>query len=463
MRLKRNSILITLTILCLQVQGFALYTFDIKGKEVSALFANYYASGKIKELYLNRPVKLKVRGELVGFFGKPMLYNLSNDMDLRNNRALLNPKIKARREGLSYGRLSLYPNGNVKAGYLQRIVELSVGGRRPAFTPMYYPDKRDIYFYEDGSIESGFLDKDELIDAGKDTILVRAAVSEEKRGMDVYFHDNEMLKAAYLVSNSSIGLPQGKCLARPEMISEYGDIKFYSNGNVKSLYLAQPLKIAANADFLTLKPYTGKYGDVFFYENGIVRKAALNNDAELNAAGNNIKLKAGRWIEFYDTAAIKSGFLLERSRLKVRRYEMLFEGGTEIQFYEDGEIRWGRLAASFHYGIETSAGHSYERSIIEGEWIYHHRTKSGSKFYGIDSEMKLKRDTPFSLAGYDFVLPVGTRVGKSGRDYIFDVITPSNDINVGKGKLILKGGKSVKLGFIEDKLLKEEPASNSAQ
>lgn len=126
-----------------------------------------------------------------------------------------------------------------------------------------------------------------------------------------------------------------------------GYFKLYLNGALQSGYVR---------DAVWDHGMLFRSGYISFYENGSVWSGKMHAKVLQFSIGRQ-KIQLKEKVSFYKTGEVFSGVLSGEQLLTVGRNKILFQNGTDIDFYQDGAIAMGVLAANVAIDGKTySAG-----------------------------------------------------------------------------------------------------------
>ena len=224
-----------------------------------------------------------------------------------------------------------------------------------------YKSGAAVEFYPDGKLQYGILAKEANLGPG----LFPA-------GTEAAYDENGRLSAARLPVNEKVDI-QGKTFIGPKKATLKTDcfyvIRFHNNGNV----LGGPFtKNITNKDNVKIYSY-------------------LSDNASFSGTSCNITDKVfispPFYAIFYEDGTIKRGYVAEDTVVGVKGVKLFFKKHDEIEYYENGINKQGKLAAKTEiYGISFEPG-TFVEFDLAGKVI---RIISDKNIYDVDQNGKLK-------------------------------------------------------------------------
>lgn len=218
-----------------------------------------------------------------------------------------------------------HESGNIK--YTTAISEpavFEVQGKEVLFNAAY-----DVYmpmgFHDNGRLMRGSL--------AETTGFMLQGSPVPFKGTAV-FSDTEQLLYGILAEDADITI-QGKTITVPADAAA----AFYENGAVKECgFLTVDTCFRVQEKSVLFTSHNSNATSTFFYPDGTVLSGSLAEDTVFTVGDADIRFKAKTVILFYETAAVKTGFLAEDSDLFFNAEPIRLAPGSAVEFDEDGNL-----------------------------------------------------------------------------------------------------------------------------
>lgn len=391
-------------------------TIKIGTNEVRAEFVRYYDNSNIpKEIALAEVSIIDVGEAAIPFYGLYEKDTGNENLSYKEQKKRFNEAKKNR-----FVRVFFFYDEKkvaVKSGYLADDVKILINGVWTEFSPKHHPAQSDISFYSNSMVKNGMLGSVVSYNIASNNIAFRPQSNIECA--DIYYYQSGNIQAGYPYTNFVFTQNSNTLYISSQKESAYGAIQFSEKGTLLKCFLYSNSTVTINEKIIEIMPNAGVFGDVFFDEEGNLSKASPTKNIMFNLSSNEIVFAKSNWLRLKNKTPI-SGTLAEDVTLYFEDgNEATLQKNYEAEFYEDGSLKWGRLAKDFIYYKKTAPISAKKNAIEAGNWIYRYTNETDTKYYTINTLQECLSDIPYRIGEKEILLPKGTKLGFRNDTKIF--------------------------------------------